>query len=80
MVKDTASVVAETALENPVNHNLVADWSFEGLKYEADAPAAQIRASLVVIARHIFSGQPVGARRGRIDTAEYVQQLRVART
>ena len=34
MVKDTATVVAETALENPVNHNLVADWSFEGLKYE----------------------------------------------
>ena len=34
MPKDTVNVIADTALENPVNHNLVADWSFEGLKYE----------------------------------------------
>ncbi|MDP7601993.1 MAG: enoyl-CoA hydratase/isomerase family protein, partial [Rhodospirillales bacterium] len=34
MVKDTTTIVKETTLQNPKNHNLVADWSFEGLKYE----------------------------------------------
>ena len=34
MVKDTATVVNETALGGLKNHNLVADWSCPGLKYE----------------------------------------------
>ncbi|MAF48881.1 MAG: 6-oxocyclohex-1-ene-1-carbonyl-CoA hydratase [Rhodospirillales bacterium] len=34
MTKDTATVVSETALENPKNHNLVENWSCPGLKYE----------------------------------------------
>ncbi|MBT3990822.1 MAG: 6-oxocyclohex-1-ene-1-carbonyl-CoA hydratase [Rhodospirillaceae bacterium] len=34
MVKDTATIVKETTLQNPVNHNLVENWSFPGLKYE----------------------------------------------
>lgn len=34
MVKDTATVVNETALTDLKNHNLVEDWSCPGLKYE----------------------------------------------
>ncbi|MDP6927643.1 MAG: 6-oxocyclohex-1-ene-1-carbonyl-CoA hydratase, partial [Rhodospirillales bacterium] len=34
MVKDTATVANETALKNLKNHNLVENWSFDGLKYE----------------------------------------------
>ena len=34
MPKDTATVIEETQLQNPIDHSLVENWDFPGLDYE----------------------------------------------